>query len=362
MKIKKLLPFLPAILAILFTTSILANEQIEIEKFFDFDNTTPSRFSTISIKPFFQDLYYADYYQTRSPGRSKTSIFNQSLVCYVKEVYNSRHYSQLISQDGTHIVEFLELSSELNLDLQSLYTCTRLFYNKIKECELIDDTVIIQILKPLPYLLERYFEIEDHKLPSINHLSKNIEKALLFKFTDHLPEFQEAPNPFLTQLAQEIAQNTIKELDYYKKTIEKNTMLERLRQIIIRFFELALCKVMWDPVAYEGIWQSVITIANNLQLLGDHGIIDHMDDLDDLLWSLTHRFKFFLDLEGSSLPLTFYEEIESDLNGNVVPFLEAEEQDEGIKGKKAFIAEALIKAKAKAFAFEKRGLFTDQML
>ena len=113
---------------------------------------------------------------------------------------------------------------------------------------------------------------------------------------------------------------------------------------------------------YQGIWESVLRIANGLQLLGVHGILDHMDDLDDLLWSLVHRFSFFLDLAGSSLPVSFYEEIESDLAAKVVFFLEAQEQDETIKTKKTILLEALIKAKAKAIAFEQKGIFTDQLI
>lgn len=369
MKRKNKYNSLLAIFTILFTTSILANQQTNTpmppdieEQFGQIFEYTPAQICTYSIKSFFQECHFTDYYQTRNVSRSKTAIFNQSLVCYVKEVYNSRQYPQLISQDGTHIVEFLELSSELNLNIQSLYTCIRLFHNKMKECEIIDDTVIIQILKPLPYLIGEHFDIKEAKPISSDKLSKSIEKILLFKFTDHLQEFQDKPDPFLTELANEITEHTQKEFAKYKKAINKGILLERLRQTIIRFFENTLDKLVWDATTYEGIWQSVITIANSLQQLGNNGIIDHMDDLDDLLWSLTQRFCYFLELDGSSLPLSFYEEIETDLYSKVVDFLEAKELDEGIKTKKVFITEALMKAKAKAFAFEKKGIFTDQML
>jgi hypothetical protein len=332
---------------------------------YGFSSSTPSKFSAFSIKSFFYELdpfKNSDLTKSPSTQKSKTSIFNQSLVCYVKEVYNRRDYNELISQDGTHIVEFLELSSELNLDIKSLYTCIRLFYNKIKECELMDDTVIIQILKPLPFLLEKYFDAEKPAKPSQNSLSKKIEKILLSKFTDHLPEFQANPPVFLEQLAQEISSTTKKEFGHVEQAKEESVTTERLRQIVIRFLEIAISKIVWDKNAYEGIWDSAITIASNIELLAEHGIIDHADDCDDLLWSITHRFCFFLDLVGSNLPLTFYEHIESDLNSKVVAFLEAEEQDDGIKTKKAFIAEALVKAKAKAIAFEKKGIISDQIL
>jgi hypothetical protein len=133
---------------------------------------------------------------------------------------------------------------------------------------------------------------------------------------------------------------------------------ERLRQLIIRFFEIALGKTVWNIKAPEGVWQSFLTIANNLQLLAVHGIINHMDDLDDLLWSLTHRFCFFLDFAGSGLPVSLFNEIEGDLKSCVVFFLEAKEQDDGIKSKKETLAELVLHGKTKAIAFEKAGIIS----
>ena len=64
--------------------------------------------------------------------------------------------------------------------------------------------------------------------------------------------------------------------------------------------------------------------------------------------------------ERETLSTAVVESIEEDLKNNVVFFLEVEEQDEGIKSKKEMIADAIVKAKAKAIALEQNGLFTDQ--
>jgi hypothetical protein len=119
---------------------------------------------------------------------------------------------------------------------------------------------------------------------------------------------------------------------------------------------------MWDHTSYESIWESILTIANSIQMLGVNGIIEYVDDLDDIFWSLTYRFCYFLDLVGSGLPTSFHENIENDIDSGVIFFLELPEQDEGIKSKKQILKEALLKAKIKAIAFEKRGLFTDQAM
>ena len=371
MKIKRLISSIVVISTTIFPISLQTKNKINTENkvneyFSTLEKQTPSQFNAMNIKYYFQTLgspfYVLQEDHSSDSSESKTSIFNQSMIKFVKEMYNNKYYSDFLSQDGTHIIDFLNLSCQANLDIESLYTGIRLFYNKIKACELIDDTVIIQVLEPLPKLLGKYFEIEEYKIPTFDSLSKNIESVILYKFTEHIQDFQQEPNSFITKLSEEIGSIAKKEIETLEKNKEKKEILERLRQIIIRFFELGLSKTMWEPKSYEGIWESVISIANGLQLLGVHGILDHMDDLDDLLWSLVHRFCFFLDLAGSSLPLTFYEEIESDLESKIIFFLEAQELDEGIKTKKDTLIKALLKAKAKAYAFEKNGLFTDQLI
>ena len=342
------------------------NSQKEISPHLDYEKISPLQFSIYNIKHYFSNLHSTfpsiEGEKTPMKIKSKTSIFNQSLTHYIKEMYNHKYYANFLSQDGSHIVNFLELGNEFNLEIESLYTCIRLFYNKIKSCELIDDTVLLQILQPMPTLLEKFFNCPECEVPTLNTLANQTENILLYQFTQNMPQFQEEPNIFLSQLSEQVAKIAKKELDSAQKTLEQKEMLERLRQIIIRFLEISLSKVIWNQTHYEGIWESVLTMSNGLKLLGINSILDHMDDLDDLLWSLTHRFCFFLNLAGSYLPVSFYEEIEYDIASKVVFFLEMSEQDDEIKTKKETLIESLLKAKAKAIAFEKKGIFTDQII
>ena len=359
MKIKNLLLFLLAIPGVCISSSTLtdsSNQYTYFEKF------TPSQISTLSLRHYFNSTRSPFNTTLKSDQKSKTVIFNQALTEFIKEMYNNKYYSFFLSQNGTHVIEFLELGNELNLDEESLCTCLRLLHNKIKSCEQVDDTVINQILKPLPYLLEKYFSEEEVKTSPLEFLKKNIEKTLLFKFSQRFSEFQANPNVFISDVSDEISQIAKEEFDYLEKNNVQKEYKDRLRQTVIRFLESTLGKIMWDITAYEGIWESVISISNGLLVLGTRGILDHMDDLDDLQWSLTLRFCYFLDIAGSYLPISFFEEVESDLNSKVAFFLEAQELDEGIKSKKEVLIEALSKAKSKAIAFEKNGHFTDQII
>ena len=223
---------------------------------------------------------------------------------------------------------------------------------------MIDDTVINQILDPLPNLVERYFD-QDYENYNISNLKIDIEALILSKLKENSVEFKTNPNKLASSLSEPISLLARKEIEHFELNLEKKDLTVRLREIIVRFFEMALSKTIWNHMMPETILKSFINISKGFDNLAKAGILDHMDDLDDLQWSLTHRFCFFLDLEGANLPISFYEEIEKALASRFVSFLENQEQDEGIKSKKTFIQEALIKAKIKAIAFEKRGILSD---
>ncbi len=320
---------------------------------------TPMQANIRSIKSMFETKTLSTLALRGRPDLvpSKTSQFNKTFLKYIKEIYNESDYAEVLSQNGTHIIDFLELSSEVNLDVATTYVCIRLFYNKIKACELIDDTMLNQVIPHFPKHLDRFFYSKDEGSNKLNlsFLKKNIESMLINKITAPLPEFQRT-NDFTQALGNEIITLIQKEAERAEREQYKYESRERLRQIVIRFLELTLSKLVWNPKAPEGIWQSFLALANNLQLLGAYGIINHMDDLDDLLWSLTHRFCYFLDLSGSVLPLELYEEIENDLKNKLVFFLETQEQDAGIKTKKETLAESILQAKTKAYAYYKKGL------
>lgn len=295
----------------------------------------------------------------RIAGESRTSSFNEMVVRHAKRLCNGGFY-RVFAQDGRDFIEFWNTAHEVNLDLEKAYTCMRLFHNNIKSCELIDNTVIEQITGTMPQLLDRYFEKKDDKESEFQVMKNNVEDLMLGRFTDQLDTFQTEPDVFLAKLSTDIIGLVKSRLTIIKQEEEEYMFKEKLRGMTIRFIDTMINKMIWYEDAYQGIWQSFISVADNLHTLGSRNILDEQDNLDELWDSLTRRFVWFLDFKGSLLPVEFYEQIEEDLKNNVVFFLEVDEQDEGIKSKKEMIAEAIIKAKAKAIAYEQKGFITDQ--
>jgi hypothetical protein len=327
---------------------------------------TPLEFSTKNLQAYFKGLNLAPGQQSIkmrvAPKDSKVVEFNKSFLSYIKKVYNNKSYSTVLSQDGTHIIDFIDLCNELQLGCGSAYVGLRLFYNKIKACEVIDDSVLIQLLEKLPKMLAPYFsETTKTKKQDLSFIKNNVENIILSKLTEQYAQFRLQPEAFVSDLAQALTDSLRKNNVLSDKTEEENEAQRRLSNMVIKFFELSLNKVIWYHKASdsaEGIWRSFVGISSGLHQLAVHKIISHMDDLDDMHWSLVHRFGSFLDWFGVTLPLAFYETVEDDLEHKAVFFLEVKEQDDGIKTKKEVLLEDLFSAKIKALAYIKRGIIS----
>lgn len=295
----------------------------------------------------------------RIGGESRTASFNEMVVRHAKRLCNGDLH-HVFSQDGRDFVDFWETASEVNLDLERAYTCLRLFHNNIKMCETIDYTVVEHVTKMTPMLFERYFEQRESIGGEFSVIKDSIENLMLERFTDRLDRFHTEPDLFLTRLSGDVTKLVRSRLTLIQQENEEREFKEKLRNIVVRLSDMMINKLIWYENDYQRIWRSFQAIADSVHKIGTRGIINDQDNLDELWDSLVKRFVWYLEFRGSALPVDFYEEIEEDLKNNVVLFLELDEQDEGIKTKKEYLVEAIIKAKAKAIAFEQRGLVTDQ--
>lgn len=291
---------------------------------------------------------------------SQTASFNEMVVRHAKRLCNGDLH-QVFSQDGRDFLDFWTTASEVNLELEKAYTCFRLFFNHMKWCEVIDYTVVEHVLKATPQLFERYFEQPKTGPGEFNLMRDHVEDLMLGRFTDNLDCFHNEPDIFLSKLSTDVMSLVKSRLSSVQQEDETREYQEKMRNILIRFSDMIISKLIWYENDYQRIWPSFIAIADSLHAIGTRGIINDQDNLDELWDSLVKRFVWFLDFRGSTLPVEFYEQVEEDLKSNVVFFLEVDEQDEGVKTKKEIVAEAIIKGKTKAIALEQGGVFSDPM-
>ncbi len=290
---------------------------------------------------------------------SRMQQFDGLLGEYITTHYNNSDYATIISQDSSHLLTLLRAVRRADFgDAGVVYASTilKLFHDKLKAAELIDDCVIDRTLSELPTMLGGFFKAEQTET---GRMQDNVRRMLLASFTSHLSTLTNNGGNLLDSLATRVAGDVTKELS--KKQSEAENVV-RLRHLVIRLSENMIGKAGFSYTSYEGFVPSLRSIAHQITRLVDAGIIDHADDYDSLLWSLVHRACFFLDLAGSAFPLAFYEELEADLADGEILFLEDAELDEHIVSKKQTFAEAVAKAKLKAIAYHRGGIISEPMV
>jgi hypothetical protein len=289
---------------------------------------------------------------------SRTDCFNESVINQVKSLYNNNNIQQ-IAHDGNEVCTFFQLASEFNLGKGALLEGTRLLKNYLKRTEIIYDSVVNQILSPLPHFLKKYFDEEAKREDEKIQLEQEILQAMKINITDNLTNFMTDPNTILSSLASKIATMTFVKAEEQQKKVEAAEMQLHLRKTIKEFIDILLSKEIWTNFAPETIWPSVMKTAYYIRQLAVYKVIDLSDDLDDLYQTLTTRFCYYLSFAGATLPVSFYEGLEEELRHENIEFLEIEEEVNGIKSKKEFFLEAIMLAKMKAVAYEKSGIIAN---
>ena len=356
MKTSRLLLAIP-----LFATSLLsaagAPGSAVVDSYFKSPSLVAGQVTMAPLHDFFD---YEQHTRNGKTAEDKNAFFCRGMSLFINKVYNSSEYAEHLSQDATHITELLHLASDYGLGQEAVYTGLRLFHNKLKGADIIDDTAVSHMLQEFPALLEKFFKADEPALDkpvSLHSPSKVMENILLAEFTEHLQQPKVPLDTFFSGLAKKMASSVPQQKP---QEADQQMMRERLRNQVVTFLENAIGNTMWYPQNYEGIWESVTSMAHNIHMLGANGVLNHMDDADNLLWSLVHRFGFFLDQYGAQLPRSFFAGIREAIEQKQVFFLNSPELDEGIKSKKDTLLDALTRAEAKSVAF-KHGIISDVM-
>lgn len=288
--------------------------------------------------------------------KEQNKKFHESAMAYSVECHNNLDIFQYrFTQNADPIVNFLKTANQIGLRIDSLFCALRILSNSIKSCEYIRDCSLNSMLKALEDNVCDYFESDEADLVRKTAFGA-IERSIFEFVSDHSELAKLSPESFSSSLSARVLKTAEKTL----KNSQRKEWQDKLGVSIHRLLETSIGKTLWDVQDYNGIWDSVMTSANELYQLSP--ILVEMDNLDDLCWSLTHRFNWFLDFSSGQLPVSFYDGVEESIKDGSAFFLELKEQDPGIKSKKDLLLESIKKAKAKAIYPELFSLENNQEL
>jgi hypothetical protein len=231
----------------------------------------------------------------------------------------------------------------------------KLFGNKIKGAPYMSAYGLLELLEQLPISLDYLKELKPIDVTSAKYydeLHNLLYDAFLTKFDD----LKANPNVFFTMLTNNVITLVSKNLTKSTLEITRNETLIDLQPVFVRFIDTSLNKLMWNTKEPENIWRTTKGIATELESLYDKEFISDLSDLDDLYWTLIHRFALFLDLSANKLSLELLHEMHNEVvSGNLV-FLSIAEQEPYLQTKKQVLEAALVSAISKRLSYE-HGIF-----
>jgi len=274
-------------------------------------------------------------------------VSTEGIADFLRHVYNRKEYLDVLPNNMSHLMQLLEHGKNSNQTRAYTQSIIKLFSNKLKAAQYINAYAFSSLLAELPDLLSHHFEYK--RLDSFDAHKEMINTILYETFLAKYEAFKQNPKDFFNSLSHDILDTLHQDGTSIQ---DEDISIDELRQTIIRFLEGSTAKLVWSPDEHSKIWESVKTISKQFETLVEHNIISDQNDLDDLFWSLIHRFSYFLQLASPELPVEFYETVKSDLASEQLLLLELEEQEELIESKRDCLTQAIFEGQARRQAID----------
>ncbi len=267
------------------------------------------------------------------------------------EFKKPEYIQDILPNDFSHLIQLLEHGHKTNKPIAYVNTILNPFANMLKGAEYVNAHALVTLLKLLPDLLHHYFipqqarkVLTDTTLLAgemYERFSQTTNSMMYTKFASDFEFFKQDPETFLRDLSGQIG-----------NAAQEEVQIEKLRHATIRFLDTCLSKLIWSPEDGHETWNSVKLISETLAELIESNVIEDPNDLDDLYWTLVHRYAFFLDLAGPQMHPESYQQVKQDIAHQNLLLFDLEEQDSWIETKAMYLSRVLFKAEAKSRGIE----------
>jgi len=276
------------------------------------------------------------------------------IITLQKELRTPEYRKNILPHDFSYLLQLISYGTALNQPVIYLRSIIKLFSNMLKSSHYVNAHAFSEMLETLPSTLIPYFSLApsqryitqliSYNSDFMDRFNTTVHHILYSKFSSEYESFKQDPELFLQQISSTIT-----------VVAQEEIAQEQLRQSIIRFFEIALSKLIWDPANAEQSWVLTKKIAEQLATLLNHNILDDTNDLDDLYWTLVNRYCYFIELMATEMPESFYKEIKNDLVTHKIILFALEEQDHMVEPKLSYLQRTLVEAETASYCY-KRGL------
>jgi hypothetical protein len=232
----------------------------------------------------------------------------EGIQYYFKYVYNHPEYPSHLPYSLSHMIQFLQYGIESGQNEQFAASVLNMFLQKIKAAPFVEAENFTEFLPKFTRAIKPYLEKKEANF--VNEMQVIIKDKLGKIFAQYFSYFQKNPDGFMTSLAEQIAKQT------NKSVTQQHVEVEHLKKDILRFIELVANKLVWSSQDDIQVWYTCTRLADECQICLDQNVLCNSEDLDDLCWSLVHRFCYFVELSHDSLSKDFFSKVAHDVKTN----------------------------------------------
>jgi hypothetical protein len=267
-----------------------------------------------------------------------------------KELRSPEYRKDVLPHDFSHLSHLISYGTHTNQPPAYLRSIVKLFSNMLKSPHYVNAYAFSGLLETLPEHLAPYFSFTESRAyitdsalydaTFVDRFKSTVNNMLYAKFSSEYDSFRQDPHMFLKKISGNIVTIAQEEL-----------VQEQLRQGIIRFCEIALSKLVWDPAAQEETWRITKKIGEQLATFLEYNILDDVNDLDDLHWTLLNRYCYFIELTTPDMSESFYQAVRNDLrlNSSDIILFALKEQDYIVEPKLSYMQRTLLEAETAAY-------------
>lgn len=261
------------------------------------------------------------------------------LESFFVEQFNSPLYTECVlpSHFG-HLAYLLHYSSNVNEPYDFVLGIFDIFHTRMKDCHWVNALSFSLLLDQLPgYLQDMCVQKEQEELEK--SIQDILYKRLFARFTKISANPMDGINSMDTFLEtiDQVVNPTAREISELVAKAAQKRQVRELQDIVTRFIESALEKIVWNPQTQHDSWDSLCILAEQIRQLHESGIIYSAKTVNQLYWTLLYRYGYFLRSTKDLLNPEVFEYIKADIAMHQYDWLATAEAEEFLTPKKEYI-------------------------
>lgn len=253
----------------------------------------------------------------------------EGISYYFKYVYNHPEYIHFLPYNLSHMIQFLEYGIASGQNEVFAASVIKMFMQKMKAASYVEAESFAEFLPKFTKVMKPYLEKKEASF--LLEMQLVLKDKLSEIFSKYFTFFQKNPDSFMTSLAQQIAKQT------NQTVTQQHIDVEHLKKDVLRFFEICANKLVWSCKDDIQAWYNCNRLAHECQICLDNNVLCNSDSVDDLCWSLIHRFCYFVELSHDQLSKDFYAQVIHDLQTKPLMLVALEEQESLMSTKKSHL-------------------------